>query len=53
MIVSARHVKSSGGDARGLAMAFKLLELAQDAGGRSTGRIWSRWCVPACGSTRR
>jgi putative transposase len=47
-----RVTKGPGSKQAGLAMAFKLLEAARSAGGRSTGPIWSRSCVPERGSTR-
>jgi putative transposase len=47
-----RVTKGPGSKAAGLAMAFKLLSRPRAAGGRSTGRTWLRWCVPAHGSTR-
>ena len=47
-----RVTKGPGSKAAGLAMAFKLLEAAQDRWRRSTGPTWSRWCALARGSTR-
>jgi hypothetical protein len=44
--------KGPGSKAAGLAMAFKLLESAQNRWVRSTGRTWWRWYRPARGSTR-
>jgi transposase-like protein len=47
-----RVTKGPGSKAAGLAMAFKLLEAAQDRWRRSTAPTWSRWCAPAPGSIR-
>ena len=47
-----RVTKGPGSKAAGLAMAFKLLESAQDRWRAVNGRTWSRWCAPEHGSTR-
>jgi putative transposase len=47
-----RVTNGPGSKAQGLAMAFTLLEAAQDRWRRSTARIWSRWYAPAHASTR-
>ena len=48
-----RVTNGPGSKAAGLAMAFKLLEAAQDRWRAVNGPTWSRWCVPAPASTRR
>jgi putative transposase len=47
-----RVTKGPGSKAAGLAMAFKLLEAAQDRWRAVNGPTWSRWCAPAPASTR-
>ena len=47
-----RVTKGPGSKAAGLAMAFKLLEAAQDRWRAVNGPIWSPWYVPAPASTR-
>ena len=46
-----RVTKGPGSADAGLAMVFKLLRRRRGAGGRSTGRTWSRWCGPGPGSS--
>jgi putative transposase len=47
-----RVTKGPGSKAAGLAMAFKLLEAAQDRWRAVNGPTWSHWWVPAPASTR-
>jgi putative transposase len=47
-----RVTKGPGSKAAGLAMAFKLLEAAQDRWRAVNGPTWSRWYGPAPASTR-
>jgi transposase-like protein len=47
-----RVTKDPGSKAAGLAMAFKLLEAAQDRWRAVNGPTWSRWYGPGHGSTR-